>query len=92
MQLAAMPPEARAAYRGRVDSLAKRWYDEGLSRRDPVLLERVVSELFLSSWGDSALLAAGEMALERGDYQEARWCWERISPELRTADDLPLSG
>jgi outer membrane protein assembly factor BamB len=90
MQLAAMPPEALAIYRGRVDASAKRWYDEGITARDPALLQRVIDELFVSSWGDSALLAEGEIALEAGDYQQARWCWERISPELRSADDLPL--
>ncbi len=90
MQLATMPPEALAIYRGRVDALAKRWYDEGVAQHDSALLQRVIDELFVSSWGDSALLAAGEIALEAGDYQQARWCWERISPELRSADDLPL--
>ena len=29
---------------------------------------RVVDELYCSSWGDDALLALGELALERADY------------------------
>ncbi|HEV2969905.1 MAG TPA: PQQ-binding-like beta-propeller repeat protein [Pirellulales bacterium] len=90
MQLAEMPPEGRALYRSRVDALAKRWYDAGLANRDASLLGRVVDQFFVSSWGDAALMALGEIALERGDYQEARWCWERISPGLRAADGQPL--
>ena len=39
--------------------------------------------MFCSSWGDDALLAIGELALERGDYDGARRAWEQISPELR---------
>lgn len=90
LQLASMPADGRAIYRSRVDSLAKRWYEQGVAGRDRQLLTRVVDQLFVSSWGDSALLALGEIALERGDYQEARWCWERISPELRSSEGLPL--
>jgi outer membrane protein assembly factor BamB len=90
MRLAEMPPEGRTLYRSRVDPLAKQWYDRGVASRDAKLLGRVVDQLFVSSWGDSALLALGEIELEQGDYQQARWCWERISPELRGADGQPL--
>ena len=44
---------------------------------------RVVDELFCSTWGDDALLALGELALERADYAAARRSWEQISPLLR---------
>ncbi len=90
IRLAKMPPEGRSLYRSRVDPLAKQWYDQGIASRDAKLLGRVVDQLFVSSWGDSALLALGEIELEQGDYQQARWCWERISPELRGADGQPL--
>ena len=89
MRLAELPPVARALYRSRIDPLAKRWYDEGIANRDPAMLRRVVDQLFLSSWTDKALLASGEIELEKGDFAQARWCWERISPELRTARRSP---
>ena len=53
-------------------------------------MRRVVDELFCSSWGDDALLALGELALERGDYDAARRYWEQISPLLRAPDGEPL--
>jgi outer membrane protein assembly factor BamB len=90
LRLADLPADGIALYRGRVDPQAKRWYDEGLKSRSPRMLSRVVDELFVSSYGDDALRALGEIALERGDYMHARECWERISPELRSADGLPL--
>ena len=89
-QMAALPADGRALYRSRVDSLAKQWYDRGVAGRDAKLLGRVVDQLYVSSYGDAALLALGEIMLERGDYQQARWCWERISPELRSGDGQPL--
>jgi outer membrane protein assembly factor BamB len=89
-RLAELPPEGRSLYRSRVDSLAKQWYEQGVADRDAKLLGRVVDQLFVSSYGDAALMALGEIALEQGNYQQARWCWERISPDLRSADGQPL--
>ncbi len=83
LQLAQLPAEALTAYRRRVDPLAERWYRDGLATRDEQQLSRVVNELFCSSWGDDALLALGELALERADYDAARRAWEQINPQLR---------
>jgi len=80
LQLASLPPEALALYRGRVDPLAGKWYEEGVARRDRRLLLGVVEEAFASSWGDNALAALGEMALESADYAAARSYWEKIIP------------
>jgi outer membrane protein assembly factor BamB len=90
LQLSGSPPAALAVYRRSVDPLADRWYRDGLSARDERLLARVVDELFCSSWGDDALLALGELALERADYAAARRCWEQISPLLRDPTGRPI--
>ena len=83
MQLASMPPEGLAAYRRRVDAAAEAAYRAGVASRDADELARVVDESFCNSWGDDALAALGELALERGDYAAARRAWHAISPELR---------
>jgi outer membrane protein assembly factor BamB len=80
MRLAALPPEALRLYRSRVDPLARKWYEDGIARRDRRLLGNVVRQAFASRWGDKALLALGEIALESGDFTAARWNWERILP------------
>ncbi len=90
MRLVELPAEGLRLYRGRVDASAKRWFDEGVARRDEKQLRRVVDELFAGSYADDALLVLGDMALEQGRCNQARWCWERISPKLRTWDGLPL--
>jgi len=89
LQLAALPPEALALYRSRIDPLARQWYEDGVARRDRRLLANVVEQAFASSWGDDALLALGEMALESGDFAMARWLWERIVPAEPPPDTPP---
>lgn len=91
MRLAQLPPEGLAIYRQRVDDVAKGWLEEGVGARDEESLKRVVDELFCSSSGDEALLALGELALERGDSGAARGFWESISPGLRGPAGQPLA-
>ncbi|MEX0611942.1 MAG: PQQ-binding-like beta-propeller repeat protein [Pirellulales bacterium] len=90
MQLASLPPDALAAYRRQVDPLAEKWYRDGVAGLDEPLLRRVVDQFFCSRWGDDALLALGELALERADYAAARRWWLQISPLLRDPTGQPL--
>jgi len=78
MRIAALPEEALALYRSRVDAQAKRLLDAAVAERDAASLRRVVDEFFASSSGDDALLALGDMALEHGDHGEARSWWEKL--------------
>lgn len=89
-RLAQLPAQAIARYRRQVDATAAAWYRQAVARRDQPLLERIVDEMFCSSWGDDALLALGELALQRGNYQSARTYWERISPRLRAPNGLSM--
>jgi outer membrane protein assembly factor BamB len=90
LQLARLPAEALAIYRRQVDPLAEQWYRDGVSQRDEQQLRRLASEFFCSSWGDDALLALGELALERAHYAAARRWWLEISPLLRSPTGRPL--
>jgi tetratricopeptide (TPR) repeat protein len=90
MQLARLPADGLAAYRSLVDPLAERLYREGIANRDERQLRRIVNEMFASSWGDDALFALGEIALERADYDTARRYWEQISPLLRDPSGVPV--
>ncbi|HVW37275.1 MAG TPA: hypothetical protein VHB99_08210, partial [Pirellulales bacterium] len=78
--VAALPPEALELYRSRVDPQAERWYRQGMKQRSAEPLLAVVEQLFCSSWGDEALEALGELALEQADYGNARGFWQRILP------------
>ena len=66
-RLAARGPETLS--RPRVDPVAQKWYEQGIAERNRRLLENVVEQAFASNYGDEALMALGEMALESGDYR-----------------------
>lgn len=79
-QIAALPPEGLSRYRQRVDAQAAHWYQDGIARRDAEPLLKTVEQAFCSSWGDDALNALAEFALERGDFTSARLYWAQIVP------------
>jgi outer membrane protein assembly factor BamB len=81
MQIASWPATAVKRYRDRLDPIAEQWYREGVAGRDVALLKKVVDEAFCSRWGDDALLALGELALERADFAAARRYWGQIAPQ-----------
>jgi len=82
--LAGLPPDVLQVYRQRIDPAAGKWFEQGMAERNEKLLEDVVEQALASSYGDKALLALGEMALEAGDFAAARWYWERILPKAST--------
>lgn len=77
MRIAQLPAEALRLYRRRVD-MPKDQVRRAIVARDRRLLESIVRDSFCSTWGDEALFALGELALERGHYAAARAHWERI--------------
>ena len=86
-QLANQPATVLDDYRALVDAPAEAWYRQGVAERDSHLLRRVVNEMFCSRWGDDALYALGELALEQGEYLAARFYWSRISRKLQTPNN-----
>jgi outer membrane protein assembly factor BamB len=78
-RLAAMPAAALAIYRARADNQAKQWLDEGKATRDPQLLRRLVDESFCSRFTDQALDLLGDLAFERGDFDEADHWWRLLA-------------
>jgi outer membrane protein assembly factor BamB len=80
-RIAALPPEARALYRARVDSQAERWYKQGAANRDRALLRRVIEEAFCSSWGDDALELMGDISFQEGQFAEALTAYRQLVPD-----------
>jgi cellulose synthase operon protein C len=80
-RIAALPPEARAIYRGRVDPQAERWFRQGRDARDRAMLRRVVDQAFCSSWGDDALELLGDLAFQDGQFVEALVSYTQLVPD-----------
>jgi outer membrane protein assembly factor BamB len=87
LRLASLPACALALYRERVDLEAHRLLVLGRKDRDPAPLRQLVDEMFCSTWADQALDLLGDLAFERGDFEEARSWWQRLAP--LPSDDAP---
>jgi hypothetical protein len=79
-RIAALPAGPLAAYRQRVDAEARRLLGLGRSNRDPAPLRQLVDEMLCSSFGGEALDLLGDLAFERGDFDEARHWWRLLAP------------
>ena len=91
LQIAALPKDVLARYRAGVDPQAEAWFRQGQANRQAAPLLRVVDELFCSSWGDDALFALSEMALERGEPGAARGYLNRLLPPADRVGGDPLA-
>src|SRR5438128_19865 len=99
-RLAALPPEALKLYRSRVDGQAKTLVEQALANHDLRLLERVVNEMFCSRPAEQAQNQLGDLAFERGDFDEAERWWgllalpasESVEREARSAERKPDSA
>jgi outer membrane protein assembly factor BamB len=80
IRLAQLPAAGLAAYRQRVDAEAQRLLALGRKNRDPRPLRQLVDELFCSTSGAEALDLLGDLAFERGDFNEARHWWRMLAP------------
>jgi outer membrane protein assembly factor BamB len=83
LRLTALPPEALRLYRDRVEGQAKKWLEQGKVERDPRLLRRLVDEAFASQFTDRALDLLGDLAFERGRFQEAESWWDMLAPPIK---------
>jgi outer membrane protein assembly factor BamB len=89
--IASMPPEGLKLYRAKIDTQARRWFEDARRLRDEDGLEKVVRKAFLSSYGDEALLLLGDLAWEQGALSRARSYWEKLLPSAApSAGELPL--
>jgi outer membrane protein assembly factor BamB len=89
VRLAAMPPAARRLYRARVDDQAKQWLDEGVERRDPLPLRRLVEQAFCSRHAERALDLLGDLAFERGDFEQAERWWGMLARPASLLKEKP---
>src|SRR6516165_10540873 len=90
LRLAALPPEARAIYRSRVDGQAERWYRQGAQERDRTMLRRVIEQAFCSSWGDDAIDLLGDLAFQDGRFEEALATYRQLVPDRANVVSGPI--
>ncbi len=82
-ELAITKPAALTLYRQQADPAALLLLDEGLDRGNVSALNQLITKYFASSHSAQALMRLGAVALERGEWTEARYYWERTSSLTR---------
>lgn len=89
--LCRMPEDVRSRYRQKVDPIARSWWTEGQKHRDRPMLLRIVQEYFVSTPCRDALLLLGDLALERGELDEAERFWGMLGDVSVHAAAKPAS-
>lgn len=79
-RLAALPKASLDQYRRRVDAEARALLDQGRRERSREPLRRLVDELFCSTPTDAALDLLGDLAFDKGHFEEARYWWSLLEP------------
>jgi outer membrane protein assembly factor BamB len=79
IRLAAPNPASLRQYQKRVDPATKKWWEQAAAAHDVRLLRQIVQEAFCSSVADRALDMLGDLAFERGDFDEADHWWRMLT-------------
>jgi outer membrane protein assembly factor BamB len=77
LRLASLPPEALAIYRQAVEGKAEKLLAQGMFE-EPTL-SRVVEEAFCTKAAARALDRLGDLAFERGEFDEPRQWWSMLA-------------
>jgi hypothetical protein len=79
-RLSRLPAPILERYRRRIETEARKWLEEAQRTRDVRQLRRIVDEAFCSESAAKALDLLGDLAFERGDFEEAEHWWRLLSP------------
>jgi len=80
LHLAGLPAPALALYRQKLEPQAGKWLEQGLAERDPRWLRKVIEEAFCTRAAEKALDGLGDLAFERGAFDEADLWWRLLAP------------
>lgn len=78
-RLAALPTSALAPYRERLAAESRRLLALGRKKGDSAPLRQLVDQMVCCGCGEEALDLLGDLAFERGDFDEARHWWRQLA-------------
>lgn len=79
-RIARLPPSVLERYRRRIDVDAARLLNEGRITRDPEPLQQLVRTYRVARQADEAVALLGDLAFERGDFDQALAWWRVLAP------------
>jgi len=92
IQLASLPPEALRLYRQRYENQARKKLEQAQSEHDIPQLRKLVEDSFCSRAAEKAIDLLGDLAFERGQFEEAEEWWRLLSPLPDARRDLVTRG
>jgi outer membrane protein assembly factor BamB len=92
IQLASLPAEALRLYRQRYESQAGKKLQQAQTERDILQLGKLVEDAFCTRAAEKAIALLGDLAFERGRFEEAEQWWRLLSPLPDAARDTVTRG
>jgi outer membrane protein assembly factor BamB len=80
IQIASLPPAALRLYRQRYDTQARKKLEPAQAARDVPQLRKIVDEMFGTRAAEKAIDLLGDLAFERGRFDEAEEWWRLLAP------------
>ncbi len=80
IQLASLPAEALRLYRQRYENQAQKKLQQAQADRDIFQLRKIVEDAFCTRAAEKAIDLLGDLAFERGRFEEAEEWWRLLSP------------
>ena len=92
LQLASLPSEALRLYRQRYENQAQKKLQQAQADRDIVQLRKIVEDAFCTRAAEKAIDLLGDLAFERGRFEEAEEWWRLLAPLPDTRRDAATRG
>jgi outer membrane protein assembly factor BamB len=92
IRLSTLPPEILRNYRQRHEAQARKKLEQAQASRDTELLRRVVEEAFVTRAAEKAIDQLGDLAFERGRFDEAEEWWRLLAPLPEPRRDAASRG
>ncbi|HEY7329979.1 MAG TPA: PQQ-binding-like beta-propeller repeat protein [Gemmataceae bacterium] len=80
IQLASLPAEALNLYRQRYENQAQKKLQQAQAERDVLQLRKIAEDSFCTRAAEKAIDLLGDLAFERGRFEEAEEWWRLLAP------------
>jgi outer membrane protein assembly factor BamB/tetratricopeptide (TPR) repeat protein len=92
IQLASLPAEARKLYRQRYENQAQKKLQQAQAERDVLQFRKIVEDYFCTRAAEKAIDLLGDLAFERGHFDEAEEWWRLLAPLPDVRRDAATRG
>jgi outer membrane protein assembly factor BamB len=92
IQLASLPAEALRLYRQRYENQAQKKLQQAQADRDIFQLRKIVEDAFCTRAAEKAVDLLGDLAFERGRFEEAEEWWRLLAPLPDARRDAATRG